>query len=218
MARAGKLKTDRKQGGAEEEPTLRLTAARWNAWLAKQHKSAAAALLVLTKKGVVPATMSYAEALEVALAWGWIDGHKRPLDDQAWIQRFTPRRAKSAWSKINRAKAEALIAAGKMQPAGFAEVERAKQDGRWDAAYDSPKTSQVPDDLAAALAANKKAQAFFATIDATNRYAILYRTQAVKRAETRAAKIDTFVAMLARGETLHPPRESKSAVKARGKR
>jgi hypothetical protein len=129
MARAGKLKTDRRQGGAEEEPTLRLTAARWNAWLAKQHRTAAAALLVLTKKGVVPATMSYAEALEVALAWGWIDGHKRPLDDQAWIQRFTPRRAKSAWSKINRAKAEALIAAGKMQPAGFAEVERAKQDG-----------------------------------------------------------------------------------------
>jgi uncharacterized protein YdeI (YjbR/CyaY-like superfamily) len=201
-----------------EEPTLRLTASKWEAWLASHHATATAALVVITKRDVEPATLSYAEALEVALAWGWIDGQKRALDAQAWLQRFTPRRAKSLWSKINCEKAEALVAAGKMQPAGLAEIERARQDGRWAAAYDSPRTSQVPDDLAAALAANRRAGAAFAELDGTNRYAILHRVQTAKRAETRAARIATFVDMLARGETLHPPRRARpTAVKPRGR-
>src|SRR5262249_20641740 len=147
---------------------------QWNAWLADRHASATGALVVITKTGGGPPTLSYAEALEVALCWGWIDGQKRGLDDRAWLQRFTPRRSGSLWSKINREKAEALIHAGKMHPAGLREVERAKQDGRWAAAYDSHRTSQVPDDLAQALARDRTAAVFFDEIDATNRYAILY--------------------------------------------
>jgi uncharacterized protein YdeI (YjbR/CyaY-like superfamily) len=203
MAAASKRKVER------DEPTLRVTAAAWHAWLAKHHASATAVLLMITKQGAKPPTLSYAEALDVALAWGWIDGQKRAHDDRAWLQRFTPRRPTSAWSKINRDKAEALVRAGKMQPAGLAEMERAKQDGRWDRAYDSARTAQVPDDLAAALAANPGAGTFFATLDATNRYAILYRVQTVRRAATRAARIAKFVAMLARRETLHPPRQRR---------
>jgi uncharacterized protein YdeI (YjbR/CyaY-like superfamily) len=209
MAAASKRKVER------EEPTLRATAAAWHAWLAKHHASATAVLLVITKQGVTPRTLSYAEALEVALAWGWIDGHKRAHDERAWLQRFTPRRPTSAWSKINRAKAEALVRAGKMQPAGLAEMERARQDGRWDRAYDSARTAQVPDDFAAALAANRAATACFATLDSANRYAILYRVQTAKRPATRAARIATFVEMLARGETLHPPRRARTPAMAR---
>ena len=153
--------------------------------------------------------LSYAEALDVALAWGWIDSQKRKLDDSAWLQRFTPRRTKSPWSKINRTKAEALIAAGTMQPAGLAEVERAKADGRWAAAYDSSRTSTVPDDLAAALSGNARAAAFFATLDAANRYAVLYRVQTAAKEETRARRIATFVEMLAKHETVHPRRRAK---------
>ncbi|HET9625965.1 MAG TPA: YdeI/OmpD-associated family protein [Kofleriaceae bacterium] len=199
-----------------DEPVLRVSPAQWNAWLARHHASADAAVVMLTKKGAPPPILTYAEALDVALCWGWIDGHKRPHDEHVWLQRFSPRRARSAWSKINRGKAEALIAAGKMQPAGLAEVERARADGRWDAAYDSSRTAQVPDDLAAALARAPAAGALFAELDAANRYAILYRVQAAKRAETRAAKIEALVAMLARGETLHPRKQAKAskAVKA----
>jgi uncharacterized protein YdeI (YjbR/CyaY-like superfamily) len=167
---------------------------------------------MLTKKGGGPPALSYADALDVALVWGWIDGQKRAHDERAWLQRFTPRRARSAWSKINCAKAEALIRAGEMQPAGLAEVERARQDGRWDAAYDSARTAQVPDDLAQALARNKPASAFFAELDGTNRYAILYRVQTAKKPETRAARIAKFVAMLSKRETLHPVRRSSGAT------
>ena len=144
------------------------------------------------------------EALTVALTWGWIDGQKRALDDTHWLQKFTPRKPKSLWSKINRDKALALIASGAMQPAGLAEVERAQADGRWDAAYAGSKTITVPDDLAAALAADKRAAARFATLNAANRFAVLFRVHTAKKAETRAKRIAQFVAMLARGETLHP--------------
>lgn len=197
------------------EPTLRVTAAQWGAWLAEHHASATGAVLMITKQGKGPPSVTYAEALDLALAWGWIDGHKRAHDDSAWLQRFTPRRPRSTWSKINRDKAEALIRAGKMQPPGLREVERARQDGRWAAAYDSARTSQVPDDLARALAGSKAAAAFFETLDGTNRYAILYRVQTAKRAETRAARIARFVAMLAKRETLHPPREKRTAARRR---
>jgi uncharacterized protein YdeI (YjbR/CyaY-like superfamily) len=184
------------------EPILEVsTATAWRRWLAKHHGSSPAVWLRLGK-GVSKA-MRYAEALDCALAWGWIDSHKRALDESAWLQRFGPRVAKSPWSKINRAKAEALIAAGSMEAPGLAEVERAKQDGRWERAYDGARTSVVPDDLAAALARNKKAAAFFAKLSGANRYAILYRVQAAKKPETRSARINKLVAMCAAGETLH---------------
>lgn len=159
----------------------------------------------LAKKGAKGA-LTYAEALDVALAWGWIDSQKRALDANAWLQRFSPRQAKSPWSKINRAKAEALMAAGAMEPPGLAEVERARGDGRWERAYDGARTSVVPADLAAALARDVRARAFFESLDGANRYAILYRVQAAKRPETRAARIARFVAMCARRETIHPGR------------
>ena len=194
------------------EPTLRVTAAGWEAWLADHHASATGALVMITRQEKGAPALSYAEALDIALAWGWIDGQKRAHDDRAWLQRFTPRRPRSGWSKINRDKAEALIRAGKMQPPGLREVERARQDGRWDAAYDSARTSQVPDDLARALAANQAAAAFFETLDGANRYAILYRVQTAKKPETRAARIAKFVAMLANHETLHPPRRKRATA------
>ena len=197
------------------EPTLRVTSAQWQAWLADHHASATGALVMITKQGKGAPALSYAEALDIALAWGWIDGQKRAHDDRAWLQRFSPRRPRSAWSKINRDKAEALIRAGKMRPPGLREVERAKQDGRWDAAYDSARTAQVPDDLARALAGSKAAAAFFETLDGANRYAILYRVQTAKKPETRAARIARFVAMLARRETLHPPRAKRTAARRR---
>ncbi len=177
------------------------TGTAWRRWLAKHHASSEAVWLRLGK-GVSQA-MRYAEALDGALAWGWIDSQKRALDASAWLQRFGPRTAKSPWSKINRAKAEALIAAGAMAAPGLAEVERAKRDGRWARAYDGARTSVVPDDLAAALARNKKAAAFFAKLSGANRYAILYRVQAAKKPETRTARINKLVAMCAAGETLH---------------
>lgn len=200
------------------EPTLRVTAAQWGSWLAENHDSATGALLMITKQGKGPPSVTYAEALDLALTWGWIDGHKRAHDERAWLQRFTPRRPRSTWSKINRDKAEALIRAGKMQPPGLREVERAKQDGRWAAAYDSARTSQVPDDLARALAGNKAAAVFFETLDGANRYAILYRVQTAKKPETRAARIARFVAMLANHETLYPARQKRAAGRGRSAR
>lgn len=183
------------------------TPAAWRAWLAKNHDRSAGVLLRIEKGG---SQLTYAAALEVALAWGWIDSQKRALDERAWLQRFTRRTAKSPWSKINRAKAEALIAAGTMQPAGLAEVERARADGRWDRAYDGARQASVPPDLAAALAQLPGAAAFFSALDAANRYAILYRVQTAKKPETRAERIARFATMCARGETLHPPRKPRS--------
>jgi uncharacterized protein YdeI (YjbR/CyaY-like superfamily) len=148
--------------------------------------------------------VTYLEALRTALRFGWIDGQARSLDDTHYAQRFTPRRARSIWSKRNREFATALIEAGEMEPAGLREVERAKADGRWDAAYDAPSTAAVPEDLRAALDANPAATEFFAGLDARNRYAILHRVQTAKRPETRARRIEKFVAMLAAGEKLYP--------------
>lgn len=179
------------------------TTAAWSKWLAAQHGASRGVWLKIAKKGASSASITYAQAIDVALAWGWIDGQKGKLDEDWWLQRFTPRTAKSPWSKINRAKAEALIAAGSMKPPGLAEVERAKRDGRWERAYDGAASSSVPADLAAAFARNPRAFAFFETLDGANRYAILYRVQTAKKPETRAERITRFVAMCARGETIH---------------
>jgi uncharacterized protein YdeI (YjbR/CyaY-like superfamily) len=179
------------------------SAADWREWLAGNGATAAGVWLKTAKKGAPEPTISYAEALEEALCFGWIDGQKGPLDGHYWLQRFTPRKPGSKWSKINTDKAATLIEAGRMQPAGLHEVERARADGRWDRAYASQATSTVPDDLRQALAANPAAAEFFETISRVNRYAILYRIQSVKRAETRVRKIEQYVQMLAEHKTIH---------------
>jgi uncharacterized protein YdeI (YjbR/CyaY-like superfamily) len=191
-----------------EERLAFASAAAFEAWLAERHATSDGLWIKFAKKGSGIPTVVYAEAVEASLRYGWIDGQVKRLDDDHYVQRFTPRRARSRWSKINRAKAEALIASGAMEPAGLAEVERAKADGRWDAAYDAPSTATVPDDLRAALDREPAAGEFFETIDSNNRYAILHRIQEAKRPETRARRIETFVAMLSRGETIHPPRRA----------
>lgn len=178
--------------------------AAWEEWLAREHASQNGVWVKIAKKATGIPTVTHAEALEVALCYGWIDGQRKSFDEQWFIQRFTPRRARSNWSKINRDKVERLIAEGKMQPAGLREIERAKADGRWDAAYDPPSVATVPDDLQRALDANPAAAAFFATLNSQNRFAILYRVQDAKRAETRARRIETFVAMLAEGKKVYP--------------
>ena len=176
----------------------------WAAWLAEHHQSARVVWLRIAKAQAPVSSVSYAEALDVALCYGWIDGQKKAESAHCWLQRMTPRGGKSIWSKINRDKAMRLIADGRMQPAGLREIERAKEDGRWEAAYDGARSSAVPEDLQAALDANPSAQAFFAGLDGSNRYAILFRVQTAKKAETRARRIATFVAMLANHEKLHP--------------
>jgi uncharacterized protein YdeI (YjbR/CyaY-like superfamily) len=181
--------------------------AAWRAWLAAHHADAPEGVwlkIARKSKGAAVESVDYPQALEVALCFGWIDGQKKGLDETHWLQRFTPRRSRSIWSKVNRAKAEALVEGGEMQPAGLAEIERAKADGRWDAAYDSPRTSTVPDDLAAALAANAVARDFFATLDSTNRFAILHRLQTAKKPETRARRLAQFVEMLTEHRTIYP--------------
>jgi len=191
------------------EPTLTFsTVAEWDAWLAQHHDRSSAVLLRIPKrKG---SDLTYARALDAALSWGWIDSQKRALDASAWLQRFSPRTARSPWSKINRARAEALIASGAMKPAGLDEVERARADGRWSRAYEGSRTAEVPADLAAALARNPRARAFFDALDRANRYAILWRVQNAKKPETRARRIEQFVALCAAGKTLHPAREKKT--------
>lgn len=197
--------TAAKKKPAEETPIVSFASpAEWATWLASNHGASRGVWLKLAKKASGIASPTYAEALEVALVWGWIDSQKRSHDDTAWIQKFTPRGPKSLWSKINREKALALIASGQMKPPGLAEVERAKQDGRWDRAYDSPSRAEVPEDLTAALAQNSRAAAFFATLNSANRYAMLWRIQTAKKAETRAQRIAQFVEMLAKHEKLHP--------------
>jgi len=176
----------------------------WEMWLSENHTQSAVIWLQLAKKSTGITTISYDEAIEIALCYGWIDGQKQAHSEQYWLQKFTPRSKKSIWSKINRAKAEVLIAAGKMQAAGLKEVERAKSDGRWDAAYDSASTSVVPDDFQAALDANPSAKAFFDTLESRNRYALLFRIQTAKTPETRNKKITQFIQMLERQEKFHP--------------
>jgi uncharacterized protein YdeI (YjbR/CyaY-like superfamily) len=178
--------------------------ADWEAWLEQHGAGSSGVWLRLAKRGAGNPTVSYAQALESALCFGWIDGQKRAEDDHHWLQRFTPRTARSIWSKVNKAKAEALVASGRIRAAGLQEMERARKDGRWDAAYSSASTATVPHDLQEALDANSKAREFFATLDSRNRYAVLFRIQTVKRPETRARKIAGFVEMLGKGEKIHP--------------
>ena len=180
------------------------SAGAWQGWLESEHASSAGVWLKIAKKSAPEPTVSYAEALEAALCFGWIDGQKRPLDEHYWLQRFTPRKPASRWSKINTDKADALIAAGRMQPAGQAEVDKARADGRWQQAYAGQRASEVPADLRAALEQNPAAAEFFATISSVNRYAIVYRVSSVKRPETRARKIAQYVQMLAEHKTIHP--------------
>jgi uncharacterized protein YdeI (YjbR/CyaY-like superfamily) len=173
-------------------------------WLAANHEAVEAIRLRIAKKGSGIASVTYAEALQVALCWGWIDGQSKSEGATTFFQRFGRRKAKSLWSKVNVAHAERLVAAGKMKPPGLAEMDRAKADGRWQAAYDPPSRAEVPPDLAASLAKSKKAAAFFATLDKQNRYAVLHRISLPKTPAGRAKRIATFVAMLAKGEKIHP--------------
>lgn len=191
-------------GGVDEPKLTFATQAAWEAWLEGNGSIAPGVWLRLAKKSAGEPTVSYAQALEGALCHGWIDGQKQPEDQHHWLQRFTPRTARSSWSRINKERAEALVSAGRMRPAGLAAIERAKLDGRWDAAYASAGTSTVPDDLQQALDADQRAGRFFAALDSRNRYAILFRIQNARKAGTRAKKIAQFVEMLGKGEKLYP--------------
>ena len=189
---------------APESSARRFATVRgWEAWLARNHASSDGLWLLISRPGAEKGSVSYAEALEVALCHGWIDGPKKGLDAHHWLQRFTPRRARSTWSKVNREKVARLIEQGRMQPAGQREIDRARADGRWDQAYDSPRHAAVPDDLRAALDASPAAAAFFATLDGANRYAVLWRIQTAKMSTTRARRIARLVDMLARHEKIH---------------
>ena len=190
----------------DDKPILTFTAKNsWATWLAKQHAKSDGVWLRMAKKATGLKSVNYDEALDVALCYGWIDGQARSEDEQYWLQKFTPRRKRSPWSKRNREKVAELIAAGEMKPSGLAEIERAKADGRWDAAYDSPSNATVPEELQAALNRNRRAKRFFDALDRQNRFAILYRIQAAKKAETRTKRIAKFVEMLAKGEKLYRP-------------
>jgi uncharacterized protein YdeI (YjbR/CyaY-like superfamily) len=185
----------------------------FDAWLTSQPQGARGLWLKIAKKSSGIASISRAEAVDTALCHGWIDGQLDSFDDDYWLISFTPRQSTSLWSEKNRARALELTKLGLMRPSGLREIDRAKVDGRWDRAYASASTAKVPDDLRAALAKNKKAAAFFETLDARNRYAILHRTHNAKKAETRAARIAKFVAMLAKGETIHPQRAPRPVKK-----
>jgi uncharacterized protein YdeI (YjbR/CyaY-like superfamily) len=200
-------------GNAGESIRLFKTPAEWSSWLEKNHRRSKGLWMRLAKKGSSLRSVSYSEALEAALCYGWIDGQKRGESDEAWLQRFLPRTAKSIWSKINREKADALIVAGRMKSAGLEAVDAAKIDGRWDAAYDSPKGAKVSPDFQAALDASPRAREFFAVLDGANRYAVLFRIQTAKKAETRARKIRELVEMLERKETIHAPRKARRSSK-----
>jgi uncharacterized protein YdeI (YjbR/CyaY-like superfamily) len=176
----------------------------WEKWLAGNHESSDGLWIKIAKKASGVATVAYPEVLEIALSYGWIDGQRRALDDTWFLQKFTPRRARSRWSRINRDKATELIETGRMKPAGLREVERAKADGRWDAAYESQRSIEVPDDLRQELDADAAAREFFDGLDSQNRYAILYRLHDAKRPETRARRLAQYVEMLREGRKLHP--------------
>lgn len=176
----------------------------WADWLERNHAVSRGVWLKIAKKASGIRSITRDEALDWALCYGWIDGQGKRYDDSWWLQKFTPRTPRSTWSKINREKVQALIERGQMQPAGLREIERAKQDGRWDAAYDSPRTATPPPDLQAALDSHPEAAAFFATLDSRNRYAILFRIQTAKKPETRARRIEQFIQMLQRREKLYP--------------
>ena len=178
--------------------------AAWHAWLEKNHEDPEGVWLHFGKKGSGVATITYDEALETALCFGWIDGQLRPHDEKTFVRKFTPRRARSIWSKVNRAKAERLIKSGHMKPAGLSAIERAREGGQWDGAYDSARTATVPPEFQAALDKNKPAAAFFTKLDGANRYAVLWRIQTARNATVRATRIADIVKMLAKKETFHP--------------
>ena len=180
------------------------SAAEWEAWLEDNHGAAEGVWMKIAKKGTGIESVRYPEVLESALCFGWIDARREALDETHFLQRFTPRRPRSRWSKINRTTAERLIAEGRMRPAGLAEVERAKADGRWDAAYEGQRSAAIPDDLQRELDLRPRAKEFFGQLSSQNRYAILYRLQDAKRPETRARRLAKFVAMLEEGETIYP--------------
>ena len=177
--------------------------AKLQEWVAKNHASHTGFWLRIFKKGSQQLTVTYAEALDVALCFGWIDGQKQRGDNESWLQRFTPRGKRSAWSKINTGHVERLTGEGRMKPAGLAAVEAAKADGRWEAAYGSSSTFEMPPEFTAALAKSQKAAAFFTTLNKANRYAIFYRLTSAKRPETKERRLQGFIAMLERGEKLH---------------
>ncbi|HEY2334676.1 MAG TPA: YdeI/OmpD-associated family protein [Solirubrobacterales bacterium] len=189
---------------ADDLPTLLFASpAELEAWLEDNHSGAQGLWLKIAKKGSGVESVTYAEALELALCFGWIDSQKRGFDERCFLQRFTPRRPRGKWSRINREKVEGLIASGAMRPTGLAEVEAAKADGRWEAAYAGQRTAKVPEDLQRRLDRNEAAREFFATLDSANRYAILYRLEDAKKPETRERRLQKFVAMLERGEKIH---------------
>lgn len=175
----------------------------WHSWLADNHAQSQGVWLKHAKKSSGKESVTYGEALKEAICYGWIDSQKQAYDTAFYLQKFTPRGPKSIWSKVNVAKAEALIQSGMMQPSGLAAVAAAKQDGRWDAAYDSPSASKIPEDFQAALDANPQAKQLFATLNRANVYAFCWRVQTAKKPETRKARIEKFIDMLERGEKLH---------------
>ncbi|MFE8947924.1 YdeI family protein [Streptomyces sp. NPDC007856] len=198
----GEAQTGGAQHGAD--PVMAFaTQQAWEMWLEEHHTDVPGIWLKIPKADSGLDGVGYAEALEAALCFGWIDGQKKKLDERHWLQRFTPRRPGSKWSKVNREKATELTERGRMRPAGLREVEKAKADGRWEAAYEGQRAATVPEDLRAALEACPQARDFFATLDSHNRYAILYRVQDAKKPQTRAARIEKFVAMLAAQQKLH---------------
>jgi uncharacterized protein YdeI (YjbR/CyaY-like superfamily) len=190
--------------GKDGKPVLTFASqAEWEAWLDAEHASADGVWLKFAKKGSGVETVVYAEALDVALCYGWIDSQVARLDERFYLQKFTPRRARSKWSRINRDKIEELTRQGRMRTAGLEQVELAKADGRWDAAYASPANLEMPDDLQAALDASAKAAAFWETLNKSNRYAIVFQLEDAKKPETRARRLEKFVGMLERGERLY---------------
>lgn len=176
----------------------------WEEWLERNHEESSGLWLKIAKRGSGAQTVTYPQATESALCYGWIDGQKDALDERYWLQRFTARKPASRWSKINRKKAETLIRQGRMREAGLAQVRSAQADGRWQRAYDGPSSSRVPEDLERALEENVAAREFFATLDSANRYAILYRVAEAKLPATRERRIEKFIGMLAAGEKIHP--------------
>ena len=193
-----------KEVGKDGKPVLAFASQdEWEAWLDAEHATSDGVWVKFAKKGSGVETVVYAEALEVALCYGWIDSQVMSLDKRFYLQKFTPRRSRSKWSRINREKIEQLTNAGRMKPAGLEQVGLAKTDGRWDAAYASPSTIEVPEDLQQALDANPKAAEFFATLSGSNRYAVLYQLEDAKKPETRARRLEKFMGMLERGEKVY---------------
>ena len=176
----------------------------WERWLTEHHTDTVGIWLKIAKKETGIPSVNYAEALDSALCYGWIDGQKASFDDQYWLQKFTPRRPKSIWSKVNCDKATALIAEGRMQPEGIRQVELAKADGRWESAYESQSKITIPDDFQSELDKNQKAKDFFSTLNSINRYAILFRIHSAKKPATRSARINKFIEMLSNNQKIYP--------------